>query len=213
MQATNLLVSSRRHSLCRVNSSIKTRDTYLPSTPSLTPITQASAASIQNPFALSGTLYVRLSSPSQASPFRLVHSCCVQVSRRRVGRTRSGMSARGSICTEAPRALTRDKGPRESQTPWRDHPQAKWMHAWWYGVRASSRVLPSYLLALPACTMSQYQIRLFWWPCSSFAVLCDMRGSRSIGTTCSAYRSCSRNGHVRLKVDGFSKDLGRWDEG
>lgn len=51
----------------------------------------------------------------------------------------------------------------------------------------------------------QYQIRLLWLSCSSFAVQCDMRGSRIIGTTCSAYRSGACNGHVRLKVDGIAR--------
>lgn len=32
-----------------------------------------------------------------------------------------------------------------------------------------------------------------------------MRGSRNIGTTCIAYRSCAFNGHVRLKVDQIAR--------
>ena len=153
MQATNLLVSSRRHPFCRVNSSIKTRDTHLSPTPSLTPIAQASAASIQNLFALSGTLYVRLSSPSQASPFRLVRCCCVQVywAPRREDSLRH---VRWWLdLHRGPQALTRDKG---SQTRWRDHPQAKWMYAWrqvWRSRHTLLESFPSYLLALTACTM------------------------------------------------------------
>ena len=153
MQATNLLVSSRRHPLCRVNSSIKTRDTHLSPTPSLTPIAQASAASIQNLFALSGTLYVRLSSPSQASPFRLVRCCCVQVywAPRREDSLRH---VRWWLdLHRGPQALTRDKG---SQTRWRDHPQAKWMYAWrqvWRSRHTLLESFPSYLIALTACTM------------------------------------------------------------
>ena len=95
MQIMNLLVLSRRHPFCCVNSSIKTRDTYLPPIPSLTPITQASAASIQKPIRPLGyivcqTLVTVADLPIPASPQLLCPSVLGDASEG----TRSGMSAR-----------------------------------------------------------------------------------------------------------------------
>lgn len=188
MQIMNLLVLSRRHPFCCVNSSIKTRDTYLPPIPSLTPITQASAASIQKPIRPLGyivcqTLVTVADLPIPASPQLLCPSVLGDASEG----TRSGMSARGWICTEAREHLLEIRALASHR---RGGGITRRLNGCTHGGRLwRSRHVFSSLPFLPTyspCRLArcpQYQIRLFRWSCSSFAVLCGMRGSRSIGTT------------------------------
>jgi hypothetical protein len=111
------------------------------------------------------------------------------------------MSARGSICTEAGELLLEIRASRVTDA-WRDHPQAKWMHAWRSGVRdTSSRVFRF------CCQLARCLVSLVCFGCRVARLLCCVTCGEAevLVRLCSAYRSCSRNGHVRLKVDGSAR--------